>query len=859
MVDWIQADTQLTHLGMTPEEGFILALFPPKHGEGPGSGCVHLEVRGELDRAWVEQQLQAKPQFSLGFIPNPGGTKNREITACRALFYEDDNQATDLESKKSQWERAGLPRPSLQMWTGGKSVHNYWILDTPCDPATFVRLQKLLFAHVMRCIPEAEIDRSLAKPCQVMRLAGGIHPKTGQVSRVVLATGERFPLERLEALITPEGGAVEGPLSATAVTAPSQTISPKRQGILTSKAREALGHLLPHNPTPTRAQPLPDRDLNPQSYAAFLRGQETYDAEYRPQGVHYSGMAYSDRVRLTAEALRFCPERLEPGSGTYGEAFSILAAVVNEFGAQVAVSIAQEAQWSLEHWDINAQAATIEENTAVRGGGHKRIFHVFDTAEFNGWARPWPVLRELKRGSKCSEDDEILQEFKRQSFAQWAKSAATNLTLESVFHPRIACLLGGRADAFPVAHTAMIAPFMTTMASVLGTRMRVEVKGGWKEPMVFWMGTVAPASSLKTPVANQFLGPLTTLDARDQRDWKEEYRRYKAQPADQRGEPPELPRQRVVNDATLEGLCVLLNRETVPGVVAFHDELSAFVGDMDRYRAGNSDRSHWLQMYSGGAINVIRKGSEPILVPRTAVSVFGSIQQDKLAHLLHGDDATVKSGDGFWARFLWVVPEYVFPEQNLNETEITQELLEMIENLDTGVSRNHVVRMSREAWELFAEVCNEWSAEADTTYASRSAFLGKMRGTLARVAGLLYALDYAAEEPEAPLGNEIPLEVMRRAVILCRYFVCQFDVLVPQVGGSDLPDWVVKIVEFAKKNGTGEVTHRDVLRKRWATGSEEAKRMLQALVEQYGVGTLIRAVRKDQVRWRYTEPVAPGG
>lgn len=48
------------------------------------------------------------------------------------------------------------------------------------------------------------------------------------------------------------------------------------------------------------------------------------------------------------------------------------------------------------------------------------------------------------------------------------------------------------------------------------------------------------------------------------------------------------------------------------------------------------------------------------MVDRTAVNVFGAIQQDKLTELLHGDDATAKSGDGFWARFLWIVPEYVF-------------------------------------------------------------------------------------------------------------------------------------------------------------------------------------------------------
>jgi len=147
-------------------------------------------------------------------------------------------------------------------------------------------------------------------------------------------------------------------------------------------------------------------------------------------------------------------------------------------------------------------------------------------------------------------------------------------------------------------------------------------------------------------------------------------------------------------------------------------------------------------------------------------------------------------------------------------------------------------------------VCDEWSAEADRTYASRAAFLGKMRGYLARCAGLLHALDYAAEPPGQAMGEVITRAVMERAVILCRYFICQFDVLAPQVGGGDLPHWVVKIVNYAQSTDTGIVTHRDLVLKKWAANGGEARQMLERLVNDYGVGKLIRAVRKDQTHWQ---------
>jgi hypothetical protein len=99
------------------------------------------------------------------------------------------------------------------------------------------------------------------------------------------------------------------------------------------------------------------------------------------------------------------------------------------------------------------------------------------------------------------------------------------------------------------------------------------------------------------------------------------------------------------------------------------------------------------------------------------------------------------------------------------------------------------------------------------------------------------------------MGEVISRNVMERAVILCRYFICQFDVLAPQVGGGDLPNWVVKIVSLAQTNGTGVVTHRDLVLKKWANSGGEARQMLERLVSDYGVGRLVTAVRRDQTRW----------
>ena len=76
----------------------------------------------------------------------------------------------------------------------------------------------------------------------------------------------------------------------------------------------------------------------------------------------------------------------------------------------------------------------------------------------------------------------------------------------------------------------MLPAFMAASAAMLGTRYRVEVKPGYTEPMVIWVGSVGAASTLKTPVAQQVLRPLLKQTMRMQLAYKEKLRQYKALP-----------------------------------------------------------------------------------------------------------------------------------------------------------------------------------------------------------------------------------------------------------------------------------------------------------------------------------------
>jgi hypothetical protein len=853
MIDWQQATAHISALGIAADDRLLIALFPPKDRQGK-AGCTYIEVSAgsQLEPEQVERQLASQPGFSLGFIQNPGGTKDREIAWCRSLFFEDDSDESTMEEKEVQWEAAGLPRPSLQVWTGGKSVHHYWLLEEPCTPTQFRQAQKRLFRHVQASLPEADIDNALCNPARILRLAGGVHPSTGEMSRLVSAGGQRYSFEQLWNL-TGEDGFTAAPSNSTleAVRAFTGTAAP---------AAPAVEHQAPPAADHQR-NALPDYDTP--EHKTFRVLQVENDQIHNPTIPSFREYSRTNQLQLVIDALRFCPSRGRPGSNTYEAAFKLLASVVNAYGVNDALECAHRASWSQEHWDIVEEAQKIEENSTDRGEMSRvTIFHLFDTAEFNGWVRPWKITKSRAADVEDEEDAAENRLLRKQRVAEWIEARASQFTLADALHPAVAALLSERAQAFPVAEIAMLPPFLAAAASVLGTRYQVEVKKGWTEPMVFWLGSVGAASTLKTPVAQQCLKPLLNQDRNDQRVYKQQMQEWKAQSKDEKGAMPSLPRKRVAGDATLEGLCAALDNDATPGIVSYHDELVTFISSLDAYRGRSGpskDRGHWLSMWSGQEINILRKGHDPIFIPETAVSLFGAVQQDKLQELLHGEDAAAKSGDGFWARFLWCVPCNPFPKMNLDESDIGMELEEIYGALDR-ITGQVTVKLSPEAWEVFAAQADRWSAEADRTYAARSAFLGKMRGYSVRFAGFLHALDYAMRIKDPGVGGTmnniekvISAETMQRALTLAQFFINQFDVLAPQVGGNeDLPSWVVKIVELAQSREDRKVTARDLKLKKWGDGPKERKGMLESLVKQYGIGTMLEAPRINQTWWQLT-------
>lgn len=120
---------------------------------------------------------------------------------------------------------------------------------------------------------------------------------------------------------------------------------------------------------------------------------------------------------------------------------------------------------------------------------------------------------------------------------------------------------------------------------------------------------------------------------------------------------------------------------------------------------------------------------------------------------------------------------------------------------------------------------------------------------MARLAGVLHVLDLACSGSSVELLTQPPPiteDAVIRATRLVEYFLHQFDALQAQLGNGFIPRDLARIVQLATEKG-GQVTTRDLLLKHWASTKEEAVKLFQQLVNDYGTGSIRAGKRKDQI------------
>lgn len=243
-------------------------------------------------------------------------------------------------------------------------------------------------------------------------------------------------------------------------------------------------------------------------------------------------------------------------------------------------------------------------------------------------------------------------------FPDISKGDGENLRSDSVFlddnDSTSAPLLGEFAKScaecfhFPID---MVEAVMIAVASTaIGDKIHV-TSGIHNTNLSIWLCLVAPSGAGKTPLINEIMAPLKSIQSRRFENFKKEFDEYQSsRNRDKSMFILPVFQKTFVSDVTPEALYLDLSQNP-NGLLMYRDELRGWIKDFGRYNS-SGEIPNLLSIHSGDTICISRKTSPPIFVEHPFLSVLGGIQPRLLKKTFH--EELIDSG--FTGRMLFCFP-----------------------------------------------------------------------------------------------------------------------------------------------------------------------------------------------------------
>ena len=456
------------------------------------------------------------------------------------------------------------------------------------------------------------------------------------------------------------------------------------------------------------------------------------------------------------------------------------------------------------------------------------------TASNEDWATPIPLPKGLPvKGF----DYDLLPE----SLRTWVKDISNRMQCPPDF-PAVASIVSA--------------------SSLIGARavIRPKEKDSWEVTPNLWGCVVGRAGVMKTPAVKEVLNPLWKLDSKERQnyevliaDW--EHEKYlaeliakdnatKAKGLASKGEisqakkligdaqipPKPVGKRHIVNDSTVESLQELM-AENCWGFLCFRDELYGLFKSMEK-QGQEGARSFYLSAYDGNQpFTVDRIGRGSIHIPRTCLSLFGTIQPSRLDEYIRGAMQGGMGDDGLLQRFgLMVYPnaegqfKYVDEQPNADAKEMAWAVFERLAELQPNDDEPRVWRFSKEAQALFLE----WFVPFNNELKSGDLHPA-MESHLSKYRKLIPALALIFAQIDTPYSNQVVgVTELARALDWCEYLRSHAERIyqsatIPQTSGAR-----VILKKIRTKSLVDGFTPREIAQKNW-TGLNDVEAVRKAL------------------------------
>lgn len=315
-IDRKNVTAQLSLLGYQAGDAVFLRSFFPSEDPRKQTDKGRKLKAHYPQPPWSELERLQQEGRGIYVVVNGGGHKDAAVTVGRAIFYEHDVLEKSVQA--DLWQSLDLPEPTFQMDTGGKSIHSYWVFETPIPIKDWRTLQADLLEF-------AGGDLSIKNPSRVMRLAGCFHVGPGRLpvqSRIVSAGGQRYGFDLLRAAVPKQEPTDSPKLSWAAFTRIFSAPYPSRVPLydcLSRQSRDLIDNGVDEGSRNTRGAALA-RDLI--GTAEYLRDiGQTFESHERQLFEQYCDVcsppiAQAEREAIWTSALKSnpspacCPEQI---------------------------------------------------------------------------------------------------------------------------------------------------------------------------------------------------------------------------------------------------------------------------------------------------------------------------------------------------------------------------------------------------------------------------------------------------------------------------------------------------------------------------------------------------------------------
>ena len=819
-------------IGYSTDERVYFRAFSDKEARKL-NGCL-----ATIDRTYKTLKTWNNKGCCVSVIINGQGQADENVKTGRAIFFEHDD--LPKQEQLQLWKKLGLPEPTLQVDTGNKSIHSYWVLEKSVPVEDWKKLQSDLLDF-------SNGDRSIKNPAKPMRAPGFKHQKTGKVVKIVSNSGKKYSYIELRELIpvvekekptlfTQATNAQSIPLEnclsrddrslisgGTSQGGRNNTGAKLARGIIgTAKRLDYLNHNYTGNPR--------------QLFGDYCSRCSPALSDKEADQIWQSAEKDNPTATLSDDALENCIKAWVKNQRQKVVPFSKGSSKTSEPNADTAEPVV---------WD---KEKVKKELKTIAGDRHQLkkseiTASLKDIAEHAGWQLKEitglynEIKNELEQEAELEDD---LTEFEQ--ILNCNKGLPYEKFLPEKLNPlwKWAEKAGVIPEAVLIAFEAATSSFINQKTQLMGDR-----ETNFKVRPTMFSAIVGEPGSKKSPILEVIaIEPLMEMQDEATKLYQDEYLKYEKKLSEwenskeqDKGPAPTPPikRRYMTSDYTPEALRDLAEKN--PKILRVFDELARESKGRNRYTGGKGNEAQQLlESYNGVLPAMDRKGKEYTSM-RVNQCLVGGIQPGILSEIMSSNDPT-----GEFARYnvasLDNRPSYLKEEEGA-PLDITGLLVGLYKDIDK-IPETHFY-LSQEARSLFVKANNKAQDKAEEESHPAMKFQYKKGPGKILKWALLYHIINAIAEGREP-NKKIPKRYIQIAQYRLKYQIDQVRALLA-IMDDTTSSKLTRIYEVALRKKDLSITQRDVVtRSKLVKTREEAIKCFQRLAEM-GYGEVVKTPR----------------